>query len=389
MKSKPIHVSYVTVGLGIGGAETQLVRLVNGLDRDRFKPSIVCLSDESGLEGALAGDVELVKPSRAHNATRGGMGRIAAGRRAMSMIGGELRRHRPDVVHAYLAAAYVPASLAARQRRVPVIVAGRRGFTSGRVYGSAWWRALTGLANRVIDVQICNSNAVREAAVVGEGVKRERTRVIYNGIDLPSLNRVALPPEMASVDSQAVMIANFIPYKGHVPILQAVARVVREHPRFRLVLIGDGPERSALERLTGYLGLGASVIFAGRRTDAAELVEGFDFSILGSSEESFPNALMESMAAAVPVISTRVGGVSELVDDRVHGLLVPFGDVGAMAEAITWMLDHPDERRQMGEEGRRRIATDFSTERMVRATEAVYQEFLQFHLPAIAGRSAR
>src|SRR3982074_1863625 len=113
MKSKPIHVSYVTVSLGIGGAETQLVRLINGLDRDRFKPSVVCLSDETGLEGALAGDVEVVKPSGAHNAPPGGTGRIAAGRLALSMLAGELRRQRPDVVHAYLAAAYVPAGLAA------------------------------------------------------------------------------------------------------------------------------------------------------------------------------------------------------------------------------------------------------------------------------------
>jgi glycosyltransferase involved in cell wall biosynthesis len=239
-----------------------------------------------------------------------------------------------------------------------------------------WWRILARLANRVVDVQICNSNAVREAAVAGEGVKRERTRVIYNGIDLPSLNRIALPPELASADPQAVMVANFIPYKGHVHVLQAVARVVQGRPRFRLVLIGDGRERPALERLAMDLGLVQHVVFAGRRRDAAELVKGFEFSILGSSEESLPNALMESMAVAVPVISTRVGGVTELVGDRVHGLLVPFGDVEAMAEAIIWMLDHPDERRQMGDAGRKRIAANFSTERMVTQTEAVYGEFL-------------
>jgi glycosyltransferase involved in cell wall biosynthesis len=172
------------------------------------------------------------------------------------------------------------------------------------------------------------------------------------------------------------MVANFIPYKGHVHVLQAVATVVKERPRFRLVMIGDGPERHALERLAVELGIGQHAVFAGRRRDAAELLTGFEFSILGSSEESLPNALMESMAVAIPVISTRVGGVTELVDDRVHGLLVPFGDVEAMAEAITWMLDHPDERRRMGEAGRGRIAANFSTERMVTQTEAVYEEFL-------------
>lgn len=376
VKTRPIRVTYVIVNLAIGGAETQLVRLINGLDRERFRPSLICLGADAELEGALAPDVAVVKAAGVGGAPKSGRSWIAARRRAISILVAELRRQRPDLVHAYLPAAYVPAGLAAWSLRVPVIVAGRRGFTSGKVYRTVWWRTIAGLANRVIDFQICNSNAIREAAVAGEGVKRERTRVIYNGIDLPAMNRVALPPEMASDDPQAVMVANFIPYKGHALVLQAVAKVVQGRARFRLVLIGDGPQRPALERLAADLGLGQHVVFAGRRKDAAELVKEFDFSILGSSEESFPNALMESMAAAVPVISTRVGGVTELVDDRVHGLLVPFGDVEAMAEAITWMVDHPDERRQMGDAGRKRIGANFSTERMVIQTEAVYDEFL-------------
>jgi glycosyltransferase involved in cell wall biosynthesis len=152
--------------------------------------------------------------------------------------------------------------------------------------------------------------------------------------------------------------------------------VLDGHPRFRIVLIGDGPERARLERLAADLGLREHVVFAGQRPGAAELMRGFDFSILGSSEESFPNAIMESMAVAVPVVSTRVGGVSELVDDGIHGKLVPFGDVEAMSEAIVWMLDHPDERRRMGLAGRERIGIEFSTERMVAQTEAAYTEFL-------------
>jgi glycosyltransferase involved in cell wall biosynthesis len=105
-------------------------------------------------------------------------------------------------------------------------------------------------------------------------------------------------------------------------------------------------------------------------------MRGFDFTILGSSEEGFPNALMESMARAIPVVATAVGGVTELVTDRIHGLLVAFGDAAAMAGAIIWMIEHPDERRTMGASGRARIASEFSTERMVSATQAVYGEML-------------
>jgi glycosyltransferase involved in cell wall biosynthesis len=375
MEAERIRISYVIGSLAIGGAETQLVKLVNGLDRERFDPSIICLVEGGALEGMVSRDVRVAKPSGEMTARKGARRVIALGRRALSILVGELLRRKPEIVHAYLPAAYVPAGLAGWCLRVPVIVAGRRGFPSGR-YATAWWRTLARLANNVIDVQICNSTAVREVAVVEEKVKHERTRVIYNGIDLPQLNRVALLPEMASSEPQAVMVANFIGYKGHVHVLQAVARVVDGHPRFRIVFIGDGPERATLERLTADLGLREHVVFAGQRHDAAELMQGFDFSILGSSEESFPNALMESMAVEVPVVSTRVGGVSELVDDGIHGKLVPFGDVEAMAEAIVWMLDHPDERRRMGRAGRERIGIEFSTERMVAQTEAVYTEFL-------------
>src|SRR4029077_4639096 len=117
------------------------------------------------------------------------------------------------------------------------------------------------------------------------------------------------------------------------------------------------------------LGLADNVIFAGRRLGAAEQLRHFDFSVLGSSQEGFPNALMESMACAVPVVAPAVGGGPELVEDSTHGRLVPFGDGDAMADAICWMIEHPDERRQMGIRARRRIADDFSTSKMVEATE--------------------
>src|SRR5690348_13439284 len=118
VKNSPSRITYVTVNLAIGGAETQLVRLVNGLDRQRFKPSLICLGDDSTLQAALAPDVAVVKPPHK------GRGRIAAGRQAISILVAELGRQRPEVVHAYLPAAYVPAALAAWSLRVPGVVAG-------------------------------------------------------------------------------------------------------------------------------------------------------------------------------------------------------------------------------------------------------------------------
>jgi glycosyltransferase involved in cell wall biosynthesis len=374
--SKRVRISYVIGSLDIGGAETQLVRLVNKLDRSRFEPSIITMWQRGPLEGMLAPDVPFELAFESTRAERRGRSRLIFGAQLLTALGRAIRRQHADVVHAYLPAAYVLCALAAWGLRVPLIVAGRRGLAPMDLYGPVRWRFLAGLANRVIDLHVCNSNAVRQSAIVNEGVSAARLRVVYNGIDLPSLDGPAPSPEWRSEGGLAVMVANLIRYKGHREVLQALAKVAQRHPSFRLVLMGDGPERADLQSRARELGLADNVIFAGRRLGAAEQLQNFDFSILGSSQEGFPNALMESMACAVPVVATAVGGVPELVEDSTHGRLVPFGDVDAMANAICWMIEHPDERRQMGMQARRRIADDFSTSKMVEATESVYQEFL-------------
>ncbi len=363
--------------LAVGGAEVQLVRLANGLDRRRFRPSIICLWRGGELEETLSPDVSVTAIDLSLVSHRFIRSKVILAIRIFATLVRGLWRQRPDVVHGYLPTAYVLGSLAAWMLRVPLIVAGRRGLTSFEIYRTARWRTLAELANRVIDIHICNSLAVRDWAIANEGLDIERTRVIHNGIDIPALvPALQLPEGWESAGPRAAMVANLIHYKGHKEVLQALVVVTKLHPSFRLVLMGDGPERTALVNLVHDLDIVDNVIFAGRRRNAAALVRTFDFTILASSEEGFPNALMESMACAVPVVSTAVGGVPELVEDGIHGRLVPYGDPVAMADAISWMIEHPEERRLMGEKARQRIADRFSTERMVSATQAVYEELL-------------
>jgi glycosyltransferase involved in cell wall biosynthesis len=376
-QGRPIRVTFVIGTLNIGGAETQLVRLANGLDRSRFTPSIISFRQGGALTESLEYDIPVTWVNltlEPHGLARG---RTILALRLLAAVVRGLRSQQPDVVHAYMPTAYVLGGLAASWLHVPLIVAGRRGLTSFDTYRNWRWRRLAKLANRVINVHICNSGVVRDWAIAKEGIREERTRIIYNGIDLPALDpALQLPPEWESAGPKAAMLANLKPYKGHREVLQAVALVAKRHPSFRLVLLGEGPERSALVNLAQELGIAGNVVFAGRRRDAATVVQAFDFTILGSATESFPNALMEAMACAVPVVATAVGGVPELVEDGIHGRLVPYGDPSAMAEAIAWMIEHPNERRLMGEKGRERIAGQFSTERMIRETEATYQELL-------------
>lgn len=369
--------------LALGGAETQLVRLVNGLDRDRYRPSIICMSERGVLMDSLAKDVVVTVASETESPRRT-RSRVLLAARLLVGLARAIRDQRPHVVHSYLPAAYVLGSVAAWSAGVPLIVAGRRGVTLPDLYGTVRWRTLAKQANRVIDVHICNSKAVQRVAVWEEGIKPERTRVVYNGIDLPpSAPPAVLPADWQSRSVRAAMVANLIYYKGHRQVLEAVANVVNRYPSFLLVLMGEGPEREALGDAIQRLTIGGNVVFAGTRPDAPRLLTSFDFTILGSSEEGFPNAVMESMAVGVPVVATAVGGVPELIEDGVHGRLVKFGDVDAMAGAIEWMIEHPGERRLMGDAAMYRIGSEFSTERMVSQTEAVYEEFIRKKNPRI------
>jgi glycosyltransferase involved in cell wall biosynthesis len=372
---RPLRITYLIGSLDVGGAERQLVRLANGLDPERFEPHIVTMLAGGPLQadvrpGIRVTHLSLRRLSEGRRPSRRGW--LVQGFRLLHRLYRHVRADSPDVLHAYLPAAYVMAALTGWAARVPVIIAGRRGLSSYHLYNSWRWRMLARLANRIIAVQLCNSEAVREYAIRREHLRRDRTMVIPNGIDLPDPPAPELEPAWAA-PTTAAMIANFTSYKGHATVLQAMCRVVAQRPDFKLVMFGEGKERREAERLSEELGLDGAVVFAGGRPDAARFLPRFDFLVLASTQEGLPNAVMEAMAAGLPQVATPVGGVPELVEHEVTGLLVPPSDPEQLAEAIIWMIDHPDQRRQMGAAARARVRAGFSTASMVARTEALYE----------------
>lgn len=360
--------------LQVGGAETQLLRLAAGLDPQRFQLGIVTWSGGGELAAQAPPGVPVEDMGLRRLRLTSVLRRPAVAARIVAGLSRRLRSQRPDILHAYMFAAYVLGSYAAGISRVPSVVAGRRGLVSYRDYPPPAGAAGR-LANRLIDLHVCNSEAVRTWALQHEpDLDAARTVVVHNGVEVSSGGGAGRGAP-GSGRPRAAVIANLHAYKGHRVLIDALRVVADRHPELGVTLFGDGPERERLQRQVSRLGLERTVVFAGAQPDAARRVSEFDLTVLPSFEEGFPNAILESLAAGVPVAATAVGGVPELVRDGIEGRLCPPRDPAALAESISWLIENPTERARMGAAGRSRAAL-FSTASMVRATAELYERLL-------------
>jgi glycosyltransferase involved in cell wall biosynthesis len=370
-----IKVVYVIGSLDVGGTEGQLVQLVTRLDPRRFEPLVCCLSSSGPYSNTLkaAGiHVEVIglrRPviCRPHKVTA-----------EIARLVRFMQTEKPFIVHALLFWAYIIGAYAARLVKVPVIITGRRGLGHFKA-DKPCYLSLERFANRMTDVIVANSEAVKHDTIQREGVDSSRIRVVYNGIDVSQYDCAPDPELRASlqIPSKAPVVgvvANLIHYKGHRFLLEAAQQVLRGCPSVKFLLIGDGPYRMNLEALAKDLGLEKSVTFLGRRQDVPRLLALMDLLVLPSLEEGFPNAILEAMAAGKPVVATRVGGVQEAVLHNTTGLLVAPRDVLALSEAIHSLLGDSIRARAMGRAGRDRVATSFGIDRMVSETQQLYEE---------------
>jgi glycosyltransferase involved in cell wall biosynthesis len=381
MMAAPIKLLYIIGTLDVGGAEGQLVQLATRLDRRRFEPVVCCLTSSGPHHGALAAagvPVEVVG-FKGLRVLRHPL-RVTA---ELSSLVRLIRRERPVIVHAFLFWAYVIGAFAARAAGSPVVIASRRSLGCFKE-GAFHYLFVERLANRMTDVILANSEAVKADVIRQERVEPGKVRVIYNGVDATRYAAVADPRLRVALDIPADartigVIARLIDYKGHRFFLQACREVKRRHAEALFLLMGDGPDAPALAGLGRQLGLQDSVRFLGTRRDIPQLLSLLDVVALPSLEEGFPNAVLEAMAAGKPVVATRVGGVPEAVIHGETGLLVPAADAGALADAITALLDNPVRAERMGRAGRERAATTFGLDRMVLETQRMYEEILQEH----------
>jgi glycosyltransferase involved in cell wall biosynthesis len=371
---RPVSVTLAITDLDVGGAERALVALATGLDRRRWRPSVVCLD----------GDAALVKPLRA-----AGIETVCLGvdrrnpARAVLHLASAFRRFRPELVQSFLFHANIATRLAAPLAGRPWVVGGVRVAERQR----RWHLWLDRLTSRLGTGSVCVSNGVfRYTQEIGR-IDPRRLTVIPNGVDplpfdrAPRADRRALGvPDEATL---ALFVGRFDPQKGLPVLIEAAAVVASSRPDLHIAFVGDGPERDALIALgQSRPALDGRLHWLGRRDDVPSLLKTADFLVLPSLWEGMPNVVLEAMAARRAVVATAVEGTEDLVVEGRTGWLVPPGDVSALAAALLAASDNPDRLRHQGEAGRDRVETEFTPERVIASYERLWAGTLGYQWPA-------
>jgi glycosyltransferase involved in cell wall biosynthesis len=227
------------------------------------------------------------------------------------------------------------------------------------------------LADRVVAV----SRKVAQRLVEG-GVKKEKVKVIYTGIDTDRFRpRPTRFREEIGVGSDEVLVgivSVLRSAKRHEDLIRAVAPLP-----VKLVIVGDGPKRGELERLVAELGIGDKVIFTGERGDVEKVYPALDIAVLPSRSEALGTMLLEAQACEVPVIGSRVGGIPEAVLEGETGLLFEPGNIEELRKKIEELAQDRERRKEMGHKGRQWVIAHFSVDKMVEATKLLYRDLLK------------
>jgi glycosyltransferase involved in cell wall biosynthesis len=367
---RPLRVAHIVLSLDCGGLERMVLGLVRAGCARGHMISVVCLE----RRGALAAHVEEAGARVLCADKRPGLRPGMVGR--MKRIFRELA---PDAVHTHQIGALLYAGRAARRADVPVVVHTEHG---NHLKGLAPWhrrvraRLLWKLAARAADRFFCVSADIADT-LKATGIPPAKLAVMPNGIapaevdhaEVERTRRLLGWPENVRIIGTVGRLSTI---KRQDLLLRAFARLYRARSKARLLVIGDGPEAAALHQLSTALGIAGAVYFAGYQQRPEAYLRLMDVFALSSDSEGMPMALLEAWAAGVPVVSTSVGGIPELIEEGCTGLLVAPGDDDALAAALEELLADPVRARVLGEAGRVEVERNFGLDRAAAAYEAAY-----------------
>jgi len=356
-----------------GGTETQLFHILHRLDRSRFQPFLCCLWPTPWMQNHVAPcdhTVLFPKPIRWFSTPF-----------SIIRLRNFLRSERFDIVHTFFPTSNVLGVLAAQLSSIPTILSSRRDL-------GYWKKSRDTITLRAVrnmaTCYLANSYAVKRQTAASEGIVPHRIMVVHNGVDVRAYGK-DFQKEAAAVkmkyhvpeDSFVVgAVANYHRrVKGIQHFVEAAKLVAAEMANVFFFIVGSGQagQESALRRRIGELGLDSRFILAGPQEDVRPFLSMFHVGVLPSLSEGFSNSLLEYMAAGLPSVVSDVGGNREAIADGQSGFLVRPGSRRALAEKIVLLLKDLQLRERIAMNARRTVKDRFSAERMVAATERLYE----------------
>lgn len=369
-------VCQVVHSLHIGGAELLVTDLSRAL-RDRFRFVFACLDGDGPLADQLRGEGHIVEVL---NRKAGVDWRC--GRRLARF----LAEHNVAAIHAHQYAPFFYSLLARGLGQQPPIVFtehGRQHPDHPRYKRIVCNRLLMRAKDRVIAV----GEAVRHALIANEGIPASRVEVLFNGVKLEPYRaaasnqklRAAMRRELGLSESDfvVVQVARLNALKDHATAARTIARTTHQAANIRWLIVGDGEQRGALEAAVQSLGVGHVTKLLGTRRDVPRLLAAADACLLSSISEGIPLTLIEAMAARLPVVSTDVGGVAEVVVPEVTGLLAPSGDDALLADHLLRMDADRMFASRLGRHGAARAEELFSFQQMADGYTRVFEQLTQ------------
>jgi sugar transferase (PEP-CTERM/EpsH1 system associated) len=363
-----VHLIY---RLDFGGLESLMVERINRMPAERYRHAVVCLTD---FNPEFAQKIS--KPNVAIHALHKQPGLSLHTHSALWRL---LRTLQPAVLHSYNLSAieYAPAALLAG---VPVRVNGAHGREHNDPHGTnRKHNLLRRLMLPFYDVCYANSAAMEvwNRAVIG--VPEHKSRMLGNGIDAERFRPRSAGEARAFFGADTIVIGTvgrIQDVKDHATLLAAFLLLRERQPslkeRLRLAIVGDGPLLEAMRARAAAAGVSDAVWLPGARTDVADILRSFDIFAMSSIAEGTPGSALEAMASGLPVVGTRVGGIPEVIDNGVTGMLVPPSDPAAMAAALEQYVTAPALAHSHGQAGRERVQRKYSMAAMVAAYQELY-----------------
>jgi glycosyltransferase involved in cell wall biosynthesis len=349
-----------------------MVELIRRLDRSTFDVHVACFHRRGALEPRATADAASVATFPLDGFHRPSAGlQFLAFARWCRLVGAR-------IVHTCELYANIFGLPAAAMAGVGVRIGNRRELlTPDKTRAQL---ASQRLAYRAAHAVVANSQAAA-AQLRREGIPESKIHTIPNGVDAAAFSIDANGERSRRPLRRIATVANLRPEKGHDTLIAAARTVANRHPDVEFLVVGDGPLRASLVRQVNLRGLRPRFQFLGERDDVPSILSTSDIFVLPSRSEASPNGVLEAMAAGLPTIACRVGGVPELVEHRVTGMLVEPDSPDALAATLLEVMDRPQFANDLGRAARASIERRFSFDRMVASFERLYLSELQTREP--------